>query len=302
MNTTSFLLLVSVLVIATVVYVRWPKQAITVPVGARDGDVFLEPCNFKTKTGSYKADCGTLVVSENRLKANSRMLALPVISIRAGSSSPRAPIFYLGGGPGVSNLRFMPPAELLAGHDIVMVGYRGVDGSSKLNCPEFSRAVLGDGNDLLGDGSLTGMTASIRACFARLQSAGVDISGYTIQQVVGDLEAARSALGYEKINLLSESYGTRVAQLYAGLHHDRMARSAMIGVNPPGRFVWEAQMIDEQIEYYSRLWANDSVAQERTKNLAMTMYKVSHNMPRRWLLFPMDAGKVNAVAFVLLFH
>jgi pimeloyl-ACP methyl ester carboxylesterase len=32
------------------------------------------------------------------------------------------------------------------------------------------------------------------------------------------------------------------------------------------------------------------------------MKRVSRNMPRRWLFFPIDAGKVNAMAFVLFFN
>ena len=32
------------------------------------------------------------------------------------------------------------------------------------------------------------------------------------------------------------------------------------------------------------------------------MRNVSHNMPRGWLFFPIDAGKVNAMAFVLFFN
>ncbi len=52
---------------------------------------------------------------------------------------------------------------MLAKHDVVMVGYRGVDGSSVLDCPEFSKATLDDGNGVLSDASPTMMTASIRA-------------------------------------------------------------------------------------------------------------------------------------------
>ena len=123
-----------------------------------------------------------------------------------------------------------------------------------------------------------------------------------MQQVIEDVEMARVALAYERVNLLSESYGTRVAQVYAALYPESLNRSAMIGVNPPGRFVWEPEMVDAQIEYYSQLWARDEAASTRTANLAETMRKVSQNMPRRWLFFPIDPGKVNAMAFVLFFN
>lgn len=67
----------------------------------------------------------------------------------------------------MSNMRFDPPDELLADHDALIVGYRGVDGSTVLDCPEFSKATLGDGKDVFSDESLAMMTEAIRACSAR---------------------------------------------------------------------------------------------------------------------------------------
>lgn len=277
------------------------KQKITLPPNAHAGDLSLEPCDHKTKTTTYKAECGIIIIPENRLNPTSRLLALPVKRIHADSDRLREPIFYLGGGPGMSNMGFQPPDELLAMHDVVLVGYRGVDGSSVLDCPEFSNATLGDGREVFSDRSLAIMTKAVKDCSARLTAEGVDLSGYTIQQVVEDLEAARAALGYEKINLLSESYGTRVAQVHAYLHPESLKRSVMIGVNPPGRFIWEPAMVDAQIEYYSQLWAKDETARVRTANLAETMRNVSRDMPKRWLLFPIDSGKVNTMAFMMFF-
>jgi pimeloyl-ACP methyl ester carboxylesterase len=54
---------------------------------------------------------------------------------------------------------------------------------------------------------------------------GIDLGGYTIPEVFENLEEARMALGYEHVNLLSESYGIRVAQVYAAAHADRVALS-----------------------------------------------------------------------------
>lgn len=305
----KFLFPAVILFILLVILFR-PKPKMTVPLNARAGDLTLEPCDYKTKTQTYRAECGTLIVPESRLSPMSRpgstqaprLLALPVKQIHARSDSPLEPIVYFGGGPGMNNMRFEPPDDLLADHDVLIVGYRGVDGSTVLDCPEYSKATLGDGRDVFGDESLAMMTEAIRACRARLEASGVDLSAYTMPAVVEDVEAARVALGYEKVNLLSESYGTRLAQIYAALHPESLNRSAMIGVNPPGRFVWEPAMVDAQIEQYSRLWSMDEAARLRSSNLAATMRNVSHNMPRRWLFFPIDAGKVNAMAFVLFFN
>jgi pimeloyl-ACP methyl ester carboxylesterase len=109
---------------------------------------------------------------------------------------------------------------------------------------------------------------------------------------------ARAALGYERIYLLSESYGTRVAQPYAYLHPNRIYRSAMVAVNPPGRFVWEPEMIDRQLQDYARLCAQDAACQTRSPDLAETMRGVLDHMPKRWLLVPIDPGKVKTMTFM----
>ena len=39
---------------------------VSVPAGAHAGQLTLKPCTYATEHGSYAADCGTLVVPENR--------------------------------------------------------------------------------------------------------------------------------------------------------------------------------------------------------------------------------------------
>ncbi len=38
----------------------------SVPAGAKAGQLTLHPCHYGTEQGGYAADCGTLVVPENR--------------------------------------------------------------------------------------------------------------------------------------------------------------------------------------------------------------------------------------------
>lgn len=278
------------------------NSSIIVPEGSKAGNITLEPCEFKTKSGNFSADCGTIIVQESSDKADSRLIALPVIRVHATREDPAEPVFFLSGGPGQSNMNFKPPDELLANHDFVLVGYRGVDGSVKLDCPEVNRAIKGTEGDLLSQSSLSGLSKAFRQCADRLQAEGLDLNAYTMIDVIRDMEAARTALNYQHINLLSESYGTRVAQIYAYQQPEIIHRSAMIGVNPPGHFVWEPDTIDHQIEYYSNLCAQDSGCNARTSDLARTISNVIHRMPRRWLFIPIDEGKVRVITFALLYH
>ena len=113
----------------------------SVPQGAHAGQLTMHPCTYPTENGAYRADCGTLVVPEDRADPRSRLISLPVTRVLARSSHPLAPIFRLNGGPGVTNMTFPQASRLAAQHDVVMVGYRGVDGSSVLNCPEVTAAL-----------------------------------------------------------------------------------------------------------------------------------------------------------------
>jgi hypothetical protein len=54
---------------------------ISVPAGAMAGDLLLDPCTYSTENGSYAADCGTLVVPENRADPESRLIAVSVTRI-----------------------------------------------------------------------------------------------------------------------------------------------------------------------------------------------------------------------------
>ena len=65
--------------------------------------------------------------------------------------------------------------------------------------------------DLIGQAYFDAAGRAFGACAHRLQDDGVDLAGYSLPERVDDLEAARLALGYRRIDLLSESAGTRTA-------------------------------------------------------------------------------------------
>ena len=276
-----------------------------VPYGAQAGEITgLEECEFQAPVtkATYAAECGTLVVPERWEKSGSRLITLPVVRIPASGPNPAEPVFWLVGGPGGSNLSWAPPDWLLKKHDVVMVGYRGVDGTVTLACPEVGRLLKAHlGKDLLSEQARLAYVAATKACAATHQEAGVDLSGYTIPGVVEDMEAARIALGYGRINLFSESYGTRVAQIYAYLHPDSLHRLVLIGVNTPGHFMYNPAVLDEMIRHLSELCAQDETCSSRTSDLAQTMYNVNHNMAKRWLVFNIDSDTIRLGTQMMLY-
>ena len=272
------------------------SESVSVPSGAHSGQLTLKSCSYATENGTSAADCGTLVVPENRHDPKSRLIALPVIVIRAHSAHPGVPIFRLQGGPGITNMVFPDASRFTAKHDVVLVGYRGVDGSVRLDCPEVSSAMEHSG-DLISEQSFRAVAAGYRSCAGRLRSDGVDLAGYSIPEEVDDLEAARRALGYHQIDLVSESAGTRVAMIYAWRYPKSIHRSVMIGVNPPGNFLWDAKTTGEQIDRYAALCAQAASCRSRTSDLAASVKSVSAHVPSHWLFLPIEKGDFQAAAF-----
>lgn len=265
------------------------------------GRFILKSGQFPAGSRAYEADFGTITVPENRNNPASRLIHIPLIRVHSQAKAPLEPVFGLAGGPGMSNMKWMPPDSLLVDHDFVMVGYRGVDGSSVLDCPDVVVAMKA-GDELLADQTLRRIAEAWRRSAQRLKQSGVDIDGYSMAEVVEDVELARTILGYERINLISESYGTRVAYVYALAHPASIRRSVMISVNPPGHFVWEPRTVDAQVQYYDRLWSKDAEMSRRGPGPSASMRKVLTAMPRSWFLFPINEGKVRTVTFALLFN
>jgi pimeloyl-ACP methyl ester carboxylesterase len=268
------------------------SKSVSVPSGAHAGQLTLKHCAY----GNEPADCGTLVVPENRHDPRSRLIALPITRIRAHTSHPGVPIFRLQGGPGVTNMDFPDATRFTARHDVVLVGYRGVDGSSRLDCPEVI-ASREHSRDLLSTASLASDASAFRACATRLRDKGVDLAGYSLPERVDDLELARRALGYGQIDLVSESLGTRIAMIYAWRYPQSIHRSVMIGVNPPGNFLWDAKTTGEQIRRYAALCAQAAGCRNRTHDLAASVHSAYDHIPSRFWFLPIKKGNVRVTGF-----
>ncbi|NIB38470.1 alpha/beta hydrolase [Pseudomaricurvus alkylphenolicus] len=268
-----------------------------VPAGARAGDLTLAPCNVHLEGDNrqYAGDCGTLVVPENRNDPGSRLIALPVTRVNATGKQPLEPLFWFQGGPGSPNKMGYPTDGLLERHDLVMVGYRALDGQVHIQCPEISDALRNVDKDYLGRDSLNRYAEGAKACVNRLAVEGIDLDGYSINQTIEDNEAARKALGYERINLFGNSYGTRVQMLYQWRHPDSIHRNVMVAVNPPGHFIFDPQSLERILQKYSRFCQQDAYCSSRTPDLYATMQQVERNMPRSWMGIDIDPDLVKFI-------
>lgn len=195
------------------------------------------PCPFTpAESGGALVECGQLVVPENRTAPESRLLRLAVTILRAsGPEAKRDPIVYLSGGPGSAESSAVSrwlDHPLRGSRDFVLFDQRGTGRSGAL-CPELFRGVMGI---LARDLDLEADEAAHRAlaltCLRKLQAQGIDVAQYQSASSAADLRDLRQALGYERLNLLGISYGSRLA-LTAARQLEASVRSLVL-ISPLG--------------------------------------------------------------------
>jgi pimeloyl-ACP methyl ester carboxylesterase len=175
------------------------------------------------------ARCGSLEVLEDPARPDGRRIRLRVAVIPADNPNAMPdPVFVLAGGPGQAITEVYPriaPAfdRLHRERDIVLVDQRGTGGSGLLSCPRIGQP----GRDVELLPSAAGRIAGECA-----RSLGVDLTRYGTEDYVRDLDAVRAALGYDRINLVGFSYGTRAALAYARTHPARARTLVLDGVAP----------------------------------------------------------------------
>jgi pimeloyl-ACP methyl ester carboxylesterase len=191
----------------------------------------LSPCQIEGVPGEVK--CGGMSVRENPSKppgGPARMVGLSVIVLSALEPGKLPdPFFMLAGGPGDApsfNARFFSRVfhDIRKKRDIVLVDLRGTGKSSPLFCPELDQP----GTSGVYDENLLSV-AAVRACRDRLEKSA-ELTQYTTDIAVDDLEQVRRRLGYGRINLYGTSYGSRVAQVYMRRYPDSVRAVAMKGI------------------------------------------------------------------------
>lgn len=177
---------------------------------------------------STVAQCGWLSRAENPAEPDGRRIDIRVARVPArGRTSEPDPLVFFAGGPGQAATESWPmlayPLRKVGeNRDILLVDQRGTGESNPLKCPEIEleKALAADWDEL---------ERSTRGC---LESLDGDPRWYTTTIAMHDVDAARAALGYEKVNLFGGSYGTRAAQVYLRLFPDRVRTVVLDGVVP----------------------------------------------------------------------
>ena len=64
------------------------STSMNVPDGAQAGALSLTPCDYEARDVTYAAECGTIIVPENRNDPASRLIALPITRILSTAANP----------------------------------------------------------------------------------------------------------------------------------------------------------------------------------------------------------------------
>jgi pimeloyl-ACP methyl ester carboxylesterase len=189
------------------------------------------------------ARCASLSVFENRAARRGRLIPLRIVVLRShGANREPDPVFFLAGGPGQASAELLRGrwGALRAARDLVFVDQRGTGGSNALTC-----AFYGPPRDVQSYFDQFLPPAKVRACREQLERRA-DLIQYTTANSADDLDDVRAALGYDRINLMGGSYGTRLAMEYVRRHEPRVRSVILDGAvatttQMPERFGQRAQ-------------------------------------------------------------
>jgi pimeloyl-ACP methyl ester carboxylesterase len=213
--------------------------------GRTDGASFeARPCPFWSADESerFRVECGSLIVPEGG-DSGPRYRVQVAILRSHGERLYDDAIVVIPGGPGghmirggAARLAQNPLQDSLRQHrDIVLMDARGTGYSEPGElCPAFEGLEVRAAILRLPFEERTALVRrELAACRARLQQEGIDPGRFNSAALAHDLESLRSALGYQRLNLIGISWGTRVV-LETMRRFPESVRSAILyGPLPP---------------------------------------------------------------------
>lgn len=233
----------------------------------------LRPCSESALAG-YQ--CGTLTVPLDRTAGapdQAGTLDLPVVV--GGNLRAARTLLLLTGGPGQPGVslaaRLIPRFEGLSGaYRLVMFDQRGTGGTA-LDCPRLQEEIGFSDLEIPTD-------AAVAECARAL---GAQRAQYGTTATVADMEDLRAALHADRWSIDGVSYGSYVAQRYAGAHRDRVDRLVLDSVVPVQGF--DPTMVDAYPEVAQVLRAvcrETSCPGDPADNLAAVVRRSSELGPR----------------------
>ena len=235
----------------------------------------LEPYSLRTYDGNaHDIEIGKLTVPESRAHPTGKNITVAFLRLKSRSTTPRSPIVFLMGGPGIaaSVMAPIPPYwqlfdALRAAGDVILLDQRGLGLSSpRVDCPALVTPL--DTGFLSSHAAFIAAYRSVLAsCAEHWRSKGVDPRAFTDAEIADDIDDIGRALNARKVSLLGFSYGTRLAMTFARRHPDRLDHIVLQGPTDADLEYHESLTYDSLLMRLARYAAADNVSAPYSSNL-----------------------------------
>ena len=235
------------------------KTTFTVKTGKRvpitglykKNHVEFQECDCKHElAANSKTICGYLIVPENHSKVNSRLIKIYLTIFKnPNKHSESGPLLFLTGGPGAStapavalfenkdNIPFIQESYVDTfrdNRDLIVVDQRGTNYSvPALYCSEETGKLRDAVYGLPFSEQAKVRVEAIQACYERLSASGYDLSVYNTFENAADIKDLRDVLGYDTVNLIGVSYGTRLSMTMMKQYPEILRSVVLDSVLPP---------------------------------------------------------------------
>lgn len=241
----------------------------------------LKPCHLPGMRDA--AQCGTLQRPLNPQDPGGTRIDVKFAVLPSKAREKHAdPIFFLAGGPGQSAIDVIAALQnafsrLNNRRDLVFVDQRGTGSSAPLQCEKETELSLAKAMD---PGQLPVRMAACRAALQKLSYG--DLRYFSTTIAMGDLDAVRTALGADQINLVGASYGTRTALEYLRLYPQHVRRMVIDGVAPASMSLTQSMAEDTNAALKALLHdcAADADCTRRHPHLSVQWDKLFDTLPQ----------------------
>ena len=263
-------------------------------------------------------ECGVLEVPNDYFNPTSTF-TLPIVIKRAKKEAIKSPVIYEVGGPTEKGaLIRLSLIDWLSSNfstfddrDLIFYNRRGEQySSSYLSCSSVDESEFQENlKELLGENNTissitqeqfeTSIKSSYRdaliECKNFLQSKGLFKKDFTTRNSAYDIESLRKSLGYEKINLLGVSYGSRLSLEYLELYPENLESVVLDGVLPENSDFMQHSVTQykEAIERFFELCERDSKCNGAYPNLKDEFLFVMNHLHNKPFFYTFDGDKYN---------
>jgi pimeloyl-ACP methyl ester carboxylesterase len=276
------LVVIAASVLSMQVFKRTGKSAQPSPA-ARDsrllplkfGALALPPCEVGRRgvagVGTVSAYCTDFDVPEDWNSPAGHHIKLRIAIVKSSAEHSQSDLVtFLDGGPGGAATEDFPAiagqfAALRERRDILLIDQRGTGGSNALSCP----------TDIDKSKDLADSPQLLQHCLDAVRAHAAP-EHYTTTQSTRDLEAVRQALGAPSLDLIGVSYGTRVAQQYAG-HYPSAVRSVVLDSPVPNTLVLgseQARNLEQSLRAWFAVCSADTLCRHNFGDSYLTLYRL----------------------------